>query len=99
MRMILSGVAFAATVTMAAGAFAQSVPNWSVAKTCGMDATCPPFERRARADIAGVWDTLPPDARSTCIADAERVEKSYRLLSDCLANEMQRRAGLGSDQR
>ena len=47
------------------------------------------FEQFARGQISGTWKTLPPDARASCIAETQKVEKSYRLLQNCLANAMQ----------
>ena len=99
MKKLLPVLAFAAAISLAGGAMAQNRPNWNIAKTCAGDITCPRFEQLARGQVSGVWDTLPPDARSTCIADTEKVEQSYRLLLDCLANEMQRRVRLGWQQR
>ncbi|GAB4233414.1 MAG: hypothetical protein Kow0032_16660 [Methyloligellaceae bacterium] len=98
MRLTLAFVA-AATLALATPAHAQSVPDWSIAKECAGDITCPRFERFARDQVAGIWETLPPDVRSTCIAETEQVERSYRLLYDCLANKMQERLRLGWQQR
>jgi hypothetical protein len=50
---------------------------------------CPRFEIHARGIVSGIWDTLPPAARVTCVAETEKVEKSYRLLQECLSLSMQ----------
>ncbi len=93
-------LALAIAMPVAGDASAQELPGWSLSQTCKAgDDSCRRFELKARGEVSGVWETLPPDARSTCLAQTEKVEKSYRLLIHCLANEMQRRVRLGSRQR
>lgn len=99
MKKLLAVMAFALAVPVSGGAQAQDFPSWSLRAMCKGDVTCPRFEQHARGQISGVWSTLPPDARSSCMAETEKVDKSYRLLMDCLANEMQRRVRLGWQQR
>ena len=87
---ILAVIAFSATTSHAAAAHAQDFPKWSLSKTCKSgDDSCTRFEQFARGQISGTWKTLPPDARASCIAETQKVEKSYRLLQNCLANAMQ----------
>lgn len=100
MRKTIIAVALAAVIPAAGAASAQEVPGWPLRQTCKSgDDSCRAFELRTRGKISGIWATLPPDARSTCLAETEKVEKSYRLLLDCLANEMQRRVQLQARQR
>ncbi len=99
MRKLLAVMAFALVAPYSGSALAQDFPNWSLRTICKGEITCPRFEQHARGQISGIWPTLPPDARSTCLAETEKVEKSYRLLMDCLTNEMQRRVRLGWQQR
>ncbi len=90
MTKILAVIAFSATAALAGPAQAQSFPNWPLSQTCKSgDSSCARFETFARGQISGTWKTLPPGARTICVAETERVEKSYRLLQDCLATVMQ----------
>lgn len=100
MKNFMFAVALICAGLLAGGAAAQEFPGWSLRHTCKSgDDSCRAFELRTRGKVSGIWSTLPPDARSTCLAQTEKVEKSYRLLMDCLANEMQSRAGFGTRQR
>ncbi|MDH3579032.1 MAG: hypothetical protein OEM91_00200 [Hyphomicrobiales bacterium] len=99
MKKLLAAIVFALALPGAGDALAQDFPSWSLSAICKDDFSCPRFEQHARGQISGIWPTLPPDARSTCMAETEKVEQSYRLLMDCLANEMQRRVRLGQQQR
>lgn len=100
MKRFLALAALAIAVPAGDTARAQAFPDWSVKQICQPgDSGCPRFELRARGEVSGLWPTLPPDARSTCLAETERVERSYRLLIDCLAGEMQRRARAAQRQR
>lgn len=83
----LAGLSIALGCSAAA---AQELPGWPTNAACGPgDNWCTRYEARARAGVAGVWPTLPPEIRQRCVADTEGIEKSYRLLYDCLANAMQ----------
>lgn len=99
MKKLLAVLAFTLVAPYSGDALAQVFPDWSLRTICKGDITCPRFEQHARGQISGVWPTLPPDARSKCMAETEKVEASYRLLMDCMANEMQRRVQLGRRQR
>ena len=90
MTKILAVIAFSASVALAGAAQAQGFPNWPLSQTCKSgDSSCERFETFARGQISGTWKTLPPGARAICVAETEKIEKSYRLLQDCLANVMQ----------
>ena len=89
MTRILAVFAFSAATALAGSAQAAGFPNWPLHQTCKSgDSTCVRFEVFARGQISGTWNTLPPGARAICISETEKVEKSYRLLQDCLANVM-----------
>ena len=83
-------IAFLIATALAGTAFAQDFPNWPSRLTCKSgDSSCARFETFARGQISGTWKTLPPGARTICVIETEKVEKSYRLLQDCLTNVMQ----------
>jgi hypothetical protein len=88
-KKILTLLAVGATVAFCGTALAQDFPGWRLKDACSAgDDACPRFEQFARGQVSGIWETLPPEARAACVAETEKVEKSYRLLYDCLANEM-----------
>lgn len=90
MKKMIATLAFCAVIPFSGAAFAQDLPAWPLSAACSAgDDACPRFEQRSRGQVSGVWATLPPDVRSACISETETVEKSYRLLYDCLANKMQ----------
>lgn len=90
MKKMIAILAFCAAIPLSGAAFAQDLPSWPLSAACSAgDDACPRFEQRSRGQVSGVWATLPPDVRSACISETEAVEKSYRLLYDCLANKMQ----------
>ena len=100
MRKLLALCALAIAVPAGNSASAQVFPSWKLNKVCKAgDSGCIRFEQHARGQISGIWPTLPPDARSTCLAETEKVQRSYRQLMDCLALEMQRRARAAQRQR
>ena len=83
---VLAGLSIALPFAAAA---AQDLPKWPTAAACSPgDDACPAFESEYRGQVSGVWNTLPPDIRGKCLEDTARIEPSYRLLYDCLANEM-----------
>lgn len=84
-------IALAGLSIMLAGspAGAQELPGWPTGAACdAADNWCPRYEARTRVQVSGLWPTLPPDIRQTCVSETGKVEKSYRLLYDCLANAM-----------
>lgn len=90
MKNFVAAIAIATALPLSGTALAQDMPSWPTSAACSPgDAWCDLYERRTRVEVAGVWETIPPDVRSACISETEAVEKSYRLLSDCLANKMQ----------
>ena len=90
MRNFLTVVIFATAVFVWHPAQAQEFPSWPLSATCNTaDLHCPRFEQRARGEISGVWNTLPPKVRESCLSEVKALEPSYRLLSDCLAIAMQ----------
>lgn len=89
MKKFIAIAAFAAVVPFSGLAAAQDVPGWPTAGACSKgDDACPAFESEYKGQVTGVWNTLPPDVRSACVSETEQIEKSYRLLYDCLANKM-----------
>lgn len=90
MKKMIATLALCATMPLAGTALAQEMPSWPLNAACSAgDDACPRFEQRTRGQVSGVWATLPPKVRSTCVSETEAIEKSYRLLYDCLANKMQ----------
>ena len=89
MKKFIAIVALSTALPFAGGAMAQEFPAWSIAQACKGDVTCPGFELLARGQVSGVWKTLPPELAAKCTTDVAAVDKSYRLLQDCLANAMQ----------
>lgn len=89
--------AFAAGVAVAflAGpAFAQQLPNWSIADICRDDSApgqCRIFEAGARNTISATWDVLPTDVRSACTAATRApADQSWRILASCIDGEVLR---------
>jgi len=99
MKKFFAVLTASAVLAFAGNAMAQDFPNLSIKRICKGDVTCPRFEQHVRGQVSGIWPTLPPDVRSTCLGEIERVSKSYRLLMNCLSNEMQQRVRLGGRQR
>jgi len=90
MTKIFTLFAFSAAMLLAGSALADGFPKWPLNQTCQPgDGACVRFEVFARGQISGTWNTLPPGARAICVSETEKVEKSYRLLQDCLASVMQ----------
>lgn len=90
MKKVIATLTLGAAISLTGSALAQDFPKWPIGAACSAgDDACPRFEQRSRGEISGVWGTLPPDVRAACISETEEIEKSYRLLSDCLANKMQ----------
>lgn len=89
MKKLVAIVGFVIILPLSGAAFAQDLPGWGVNASCSAgDDFCVRFEQRARGEVSGVWDTVPPGVRSACISETGAIEKSYRLLQDCLANKM-----------
>lgn len=89
MKKIIALAGLSIALPLAAAA-AQELPKWPTGAACSPgDDACPAFESEYRGQVSGLWSTLPPKIRSKCVSETEPVEKSYRLLYDCLANEMQ----------
>lgn len=90
MKKIIATLVLSAAIPFAGAALAQELPGWPTNSGCSAgDNACPAFESEYRGQVSGVWNTLPPDVRSTCVSETAAFEKSYRLLYDCLANKMQ----------
>jgi len=90
MKKIIATLVLSAAIPFSGAALAQDLPSWPLSAACSAgDTTCPRFEQRTRGEVSGVWATLPPQIRSSCVSETAAVEKSYRLLYDCLANKMQ----------
>lgn len=90
MKKFIATLALCAAIPFSGAAYAQDLPGWSLSAACSAgDDACPRFEQRSRGEVSGIWATLPPDVRAACVSETEAVEKSYRLLYDCLANKMQ----------
>lgn len=90
MKRIIAIALVSAALPLSGAALAQDMPGWPTNAACSQgDDWCPRYEQRIRFKVSGVWPTLPPDVREACIAETEAIEKSYRLLYDCLANKMQ----------
>ena len=90
MKYLFLATLLAVAASFAGPAQAVTFPNWPVSAACDTaDWQCPQFERRARGKVSGVWRTLPPEVQKKCIDEVKTLEPSYRLLSDCLALEMQ----------
>lgn len=94
MRIIPVILAFFMAMPAASGALAGEFPKWPLDAACDAgDDTCRPFEAKARNETAGIWTTLPPDARAQCVRETEEIARSYRLLYGCLVDEMRQRVG------
>ncbi len=89
MKKFIAIVAFSATLPFAGSAMAQEFPSWSIAQACEGDLTCTRFELFARGEISGHWSTLPPKLLENCTDETAKVDKSYRLLQNCLVNAME----------
>lgn len=89
MKRLFAVIALSAVMPLAGAAQAQSFPDWPLRQTCKSgDNSCARFEQSTRGQISGVWKTLPPKQRANCVAETQKIEKSYRLLQNCLANAM-----------
>lgn len=99
MKSFSAALAASAALIFAGHAQAQDFPNLSIKQACKDDVICWRFEQHARGQVSGIWPTLPPDVRSTCLGEIGQVDQSYRLLMGCLTNEMQQRVRLGWRQR
>ena len=90
MKKILAVLAISAVMPFSGAAQAQDFPGWSLTQTCmSGESSCARYEQFARGQISGTWKTLPPKQRVDCIAETEKIGKSYRLLQGCLAIAMQ----------
>lgn len=90
MKRLFAIIAISAALPLSGAAVAQDLPTWPTNAACEQGETwCELYEKRTRVEVAGLWETIPPDVREACIAETEAIEKSYRLLQDCLANKMQ----------
>ncbi len=100
MRKQLILAAIGAALAVPGMAKAQDFPNWRLSAICASgDDTCPRFEARTRGELVPLWSTLPQAVRTSCLAETAGAGKSYRLLYDCLVQEMRRLARLAQVQR
>lgn len=83
--------AFCLAALTASPATAQKLPDWRMSEVCPSAADfayCAEFEARARRLVSAPWETIPRQARWTCLRELRRENvKSYRALQQCLTKE------------
>jgi hypothetical protein len=90
MKKTFAIIAFSAVIPFSGIAQAEVFPDWRNHQMCNAgDSICVRYEQFARGQISGTWRTLPQKHQAACIAEAEKIGKSYRLLQGCLAIAMQ----------
>ncbi len=78
----------ALAIAFATSATAQDLPNWRADVICANDSApgqCVLFERRARAQVAEAWITIPETIRKGCLSEFRPpVEPSWRIMASCI---------------
>jgi hypothetical protein len=90
----LRTITFAALMSVASPAAAQNFPTWKIADICAKESApgqCEIFEAEAQRSLSGSWTFVLDAARKSCLGRAAApADHSYRLLADCIDEELKR---------